>query len=548
MTVAIMQATVKTTTRMAAPRWLGLLLGVGLLIAAQPAAAGSLAVPLPGHKPAAAAAPRLTGLADLSRALIDTYAPLPAVLGLAPAAEPEAAALLAYGLPPLPPRKPAAPQNEKSAAARDLPAQVKGDVAAGSPTRALKRLQNAAPSRERDQLQAQVARGYLQAGKVVQAFEVAREAAFRSGHLVPQAGWIGGLAAWRMGRYEDAAQLFESSATALKASPWQVSAGAYWASRAHMRAHNPQQVSFWLEKAAAHPRTFYGLIATRALGRDFNFNWNSPSLSKDQKAMLLADPSIRAALLAAEQGERRRAEKDLRRLSKNANPALKHALMTYAEQAQMPGLAMTLAETIGFADGRTMDAALYPISPWKPLGGYKIDRALMHAIIRQESRFNPAAESHRGARGLMQLMPATARDTARADAPALHDPAVNLEIGQKYIEKLLMQDHVEAELFSLVVAYNAGPGNLRRWKKELADVADDPLLFIESLPMAETRAYTERVMANYWIYRLRLRQPVPSLDAVIEGQWAQYAPLDGVKQAGIPAPAAFRLAELDLFR
>jgi soluble lytic murein transglycosylase-like protein len=107
----------------------------------------------------------------------------------------------------------------------------------------------------------------------------------------------------------------------------------------------------------------------------------------------------------------------------------------------------------------------------------------------------------------------------------LKEPEMNLEIGQKYVGHLLEQGAVDNELMSLAIAYNAGPGNLRKWKKELGDI-DDPLLFIEMIPMAETRNYVERVLANYWIYRMRLGQPMPSLDAVAEGKWAVYTPMD----------------------
>ena len=74
----------------------------------------------------------------------------------------------------------------------------------------------------------------------------------------------------------------------------------------------------------------------------------------------------------------------------------------------------------------------------------------------------------------------------------------------------------------MMIAYNAGPGNLVRWKAGLKDV-DDPLLFIESIPSPETRAFVERVMVNYWIYRIRMGQETPSLDAVADSSQADYA-------------------------
>ncbi|MCM2343970.1 MAG: transglycosylase SLT domain-containing protein [Alphaproteobacteria bacterium] len=447
---------------------------------------------------------------------------------------------------------------KRSAAQRDSVARLAGiikqDVSNGSPTRALKRLSSdkAVPYLdpvEKDQMQTLIARGYLLAGKVVQAYELAADSTTRSGPYIPQAGWIAGLAAWRMGNYEDAARLFANSANSDYSSGWQASASAYWASRSYMRARKPQEVSLWLKQAAQYPRTFYGLIATRSLGWDHDFNWETPPLTTAHRKLLESHPVTREALVLVKDGHYSEAESLLTKMDTASNPALAEALLAYAAQKNLPALGMKLAQTYGHPQGGYYDSALYPVLPWKPKDGYSVDRALVHAIIRQESKFNPGAVSRSGAQGLMQVMPATASYIAgknqfkSADSHArLRHPQTNLEIGQRYIEKLLYQDHVDTELFSLVVAYNAGPGNLKKWKRELADMQDDPLLFIESIPMGETRAYVERVMSNYWIYRLRMNQPIPSLDAVAEGEWAQYVPLDSVKQAGLPTRPLIRLA------
>lgn len=434
---------------------------------------------------------------------------------------------------------------------------VKQDVSNGSPSRALKRLSSdkAVPYLdpvEKDQLQTLIARGYLLAGKIVQSYELASESARRSGTYIPQAGWVAGLAAWRMGNYDDAARMFSNSASAGYSSPWQASASSYWASRSYMRAHKPQEVSAWLKKAAQHPRTFYGLIATRSLGWDYDFNWDVPALTSAHKKALETHPAAREGLALVKAGRSHDAEIVLSKIDTSQDSDLREALIAFAAHKNLSALSMKLAQTQAHPEGGYYDAALYPLIPWKPKDGYTIDRALVHAIIRQESKFDPRAVSRSGAQGLMQVMPSTASYISgkshfknKANHASLRDPQVNLELGQRYIEKLLYQDHVDTELFSLIVAYNAGPGNLKRWKRELADMQDDPLLFIESIPMGETRAYVERVMSNYWIYRMRMDQPVPSLDAVAEGQWAQYVPLDGVKQAGIPALpslASLRLA------
>jgi hypothetical protein len=85
---------------------------------------------------------------------------------------------------------------------------------------------------------------------------------------------------------------------------------------------------------------------------------------------------------------------------------------------------------------------------------------------------------------------------------------------------------VRGNLFMLAAAYNGGPGNLNKWLRQ-TNYAEDPLLFIESIPARETRLFIERVLSNFWIYRLRLGQEIPSLDAVAAGHWPYYSALDG---------------------
>ena len=129
----------------------------------------------------------------------------------------------------------------------------------------------------------------------------------------------------------------------------------------------------------------------------------------------------------------------------------------------------------------------------------------------------------------MQLMPATARFAARQErikdvnSRTLLNPELNIALGQSYVQHLLTQDIVDGNIFYLLCAYNAGPGNLKKWLPK-TNFNEDPLLFIESIRSRETREFIERVITNYWIYRMRLRQPTPSLDATASGLWPNYSP------------------------
>ncbi len=374
---------------------------------------------------------------------------------------------------------------------------------------------------EYDIARAQIAAAFLYQGYPDEAFVLAAKSAKRSGINVPKAGWVAGLVAWMQRDYDTAARYFEITAQSSYASGWTQASGAYWAARAHMRTGNVREVSAWLKRAAENPRTFYGLMATRALGQDFQFNWDVPNFSGDHRQALLKTSAGRRAMALYDAGQAEMAEAELLRITPKSG-AMRTALLAFAGYAQMPALALRLGGVMNAPQGQYYDAALYPTGSWQPQKGYTIDPALIHAIMRQESRFDPSAESPAGATGLMQLMPATAREISASGAGRLHDPQTNLELGQRYLSTLLKDRSVDGDLLSLLIAYNAGPGNLARWKKRW-DGVEDSLLFIELISSSETRAYVERVLANYWIYRLRDDQGTPTLDALAEGAPPKYA-------------------------
>jgi soluble lytic murein transglycosylase len=101
-------------------------------------------------------------------------------------------------------------------------------------------------------------------------------------------------------------------------------------------------------------------------------------------------------------------------------------------------------------------------------------------------------------------------------AQRLHDPGLSLDLGQRYLAYLARHEAVRSDLIRLLAAYNAGPGNLTRWLAGNGH-RDDPFLYIESIPIPETRLFVQRVLAHSWIYASRLGLPAPSLDALANG-------------------------------
>ncbi len=442
-------------------------------------------------------------------------------------------------------RRQAAPEAvARSRARRPEIRQVHGEirklVSRGYVTKALRFLEQPHHARALDAVGfdenlAWIARGYYFWDRDHKALKVARRAIARSGARVPLAYWWGGLAAWRLGHHRDAAKLFRTLAESRSVTPWLVSAGGYWASRAYREAGESGRVTPMLRAAARHPRTFYGLLAITALGERPPLDFGMRELSAADLDTLLGMQPVRRALALIQAGQHVRAGTELRRFAHRMSPRLALVILALASESGLADLSYQAAESLLQRTGVPVDAALYPLPVWEPDGGYTLDRAFLFAVIRQESNFRAGARSNRGARGLMQLMPRTAgvmagRKYRGAKRRELLDPVLNVTLGQKYLRHLLSRDEVDGNLFYALAAYNGGPAKLRKWKRRV-DYRNDPLLFIESIPSRETRIFIERVLTNMWIYRIRFGQATRSLDTIISGGWPTYVPLDR-RQAG----------------
>lgn len=435
---------------------------------------------------------------------------------------------------------------EHQHAVASLTRRVKGLIDEGEPALAMETLFTSAGVQymdnvERDTLRAEAAQRFLFRGQTAHARDLAREAVKGSREKVPLAAWVAGLSLWHERNYAGAADNFAIAGSSPYASGWMSSAGSYWAGRAYGRAGNRTQAQSWYTKAARHDRTFYGLLATQALGRKPAFDWREPQFAYSDEKKLLSTPEGRRAAAFVAAGQYELAERELVHFDYSKNPEMRRVALAYATHVGLPSVAMRLgsrADNRRDKAARPYDAALYPLMPWEPRRGFTVDPALIHAIVRQESRFNPQARSYSGASGLMQIMPATARhilrgvNVADADiAPLLGRPADNLTLGQSYIKELLADKNVNGDMISMLAAYNAGPGNLARWKQKFGNI-DDPLLFAEMIPVAETRSYVKRVMAFYWIYSLRGGQGTKTLEALAAGKTPRYAALtEGVTDA-----------------
>jgi soluble lytic murein transglycosylase-like protein len=376
----------------------------------------------------------------------------------------------------------------------------------------------------------------------------AREA-FYSGNtkralaLAPAAGerWIAGLAAYRLKAYDRAQTYFSELAHDGAADPWLRSAAGYWGARSAEAQGDNGTATALLKAAARAPETFYGMIAQRQLGLTAQpqrlqltpVAFVRPA-NADLASFIVSDPRAHRAAALAQIGRSGDAAQELR------------AGLTLAATATDRDRWLALALDLGaqLADRVQPPRAAdldYPQPLLEPKSGFTVDRALVYAIVRQESRFNSMAVSPVGATGLMQLMPeAAARaagdDKLKSDMSPLFDPALNLRVGQDYLT-WLMERGVGYDLLRTVAAYNGGPGTLTKTAQMLGDEVDS-LLLIECLPSLETRNYVEKVMAGYWTYRKMWGLGSPTLDAVATGARFIDARLDLTQTGGAATQVA----------
>lgn len=389
------------------------------------------------------------------------------------------------------------------------------------------------PSAQLDYLKAKLASAYLYEGRKTIAYELAQQAFKRSGSQVPMSGWVCGLVSWMEGYYDWSARYFQSAAISPKLSQSMRTASAFWAARSYVVLGKKYQAKTWFEAAAESPRSFYGLMAMRALGQEPQFDWSKPVFTAATHKEFSKYPRLLRAMALLDVGQNVLAQEEFLG-ARLADVKLRRGLLALADRYHMPHLSLRLASVVKNEVGGYYDGALYPefdshvMQNFMASKRHQVDPVLVFAIARQESRFNQRAESRSGAMGLMQIMPATARHIASrygmnyGRQSNLLDPSINLALGQRYIIELLENPYVDGDIAAMLLAYNGGPGNLRRWRERWADVSD-PLLMIELFPLAETRNYAERVLAHYWMYRIKHGRDLRTIDAMGAGVSLDYA-------------------------
>jgi len=404
--------------------------------------------------------------------------------------------------------------------------QINGFIRSDQPDEAMEVLQvlidgGGVPDYDVARLSQRVAASYFTEGLDQKAFDLASRAADADRAAAPLLDWNAGLAAYRLGNFDEAAKHFEILAQVGSVPNWVRSAAAFWAARSHQRAGDPSRVVTLLTAAAREEPTFYGLVAEQMLGRDTQTGFSDPVLDGAGFTRLMQSPAAHRAAALRQIGEQTYVGRELERAFGESDPKLDQAFAALARRLDAPSLELRASETS--ASRGTLLTGLFPVPQYQPAGGYTIDPSLVLAIARAESRFQPGAVSPAGARGLMQIMPATADKIAGAGASAhLTDASYNMTLGQRYVAQLL--DMYNGNLVELCAAYNAGALKVSNWMAVREGKGDDALLFIESMHAPETRNYVKRVLMYHWMYRRRLGLDQVTLTEAASGQWPIYKP------------------------
>ncbi|MCE7998118.1 MAG: lytic transglycosylase domain-containing protein, partial [Rhodobiaceae bacterium] len=314
-------------------------------------------------------------------------------------------------------------------------------------------------------------------------------------------------------------------------TPISKSRGAYWMGRAAEARGRADEARGYYRRASSYPTTFYGQLATSRLssGTALLQLPAAPSPTAAQSGALAASDMVRAFELMNEAGEDSLARSFVIELAKTLPDATAlAALADLMVERDLPNLSVRVAK-IAAGRGISLPERSYPtaVLPAFTQVGKPVEPALVYGLSRQESEFNPRAISHAGARGLMQLMPRTARAVARQigvpyrRARLTDDPSYNATLGSAHLSDLL--DDFAGSYIMTIAAYNAGAHRVSQWVERYGDPRDpavDPIDWMENIPFTETRNYVQRVIENVQVYRARLRGQ--AVDLKIEQDIARY--------------------------
>ena len=358
-------------------------------------------------------------------------------------------------------------------------------------------------------------RRMIEEKKYQQAYRLAADHRQVEGFPMAQAEWVAGWLALRfVNKPWQAFEHFEKLYKNVN-SPISRARGAYWAGRASERLGHGDVSRQWYSVAAQYNQTYYGQLAVDKLARAHQIYPSSDhpvSLQKQQR--FAQNGLVQAAYLLSRAGMTREVDAFLLRILAIGKTQEDIKLLAdYAHELKRPAIVIKAAGQAINDFGLNLVPYLYPVIPSSYKGARYVENALVHGLIRQESRFDDGVVSPAGARGLMQLMPATAKEVAgkkgvsHRTAWLTERPEHNVLLGGAYMQSLLERFGGHYPL--AIAAYNAGPNRVARWLGEFGDPRQgdvDLIDWVETIPIYETRNYVQRVLEATYVYRHVLKE------------------------------------------
>jgi len=354
-----------------------------------------------------------------------------------------------------------------------------------------------------------IARQLLDRGDPYAAYAMVRDNVAESVEKRVEAEFHAGWIALRFLQHPATAARHFANAAQIAAKPISVARTKYWQGRAAEALGTGLEARRFFQAAAVHSTTYYGQLARTKLGLS-ELELRTEHIDGDPAFSQL--PVGRAIKRLYDAGYRDIAFALCTDVAVNLIDA--RQLHSLAHLAADNGDARTVLAVgkIAIQRGYPLDIHAFPLQgvPIKTRVDSPIDQAMIYAIARQESAFAPQAQSSAGAQGLMQLMPETARRTAKRlglefDLERLLDPEYSTQLGAAHLRDL-MEDW-KGSLILIFASYNAGGGNVSKWIKAYGDPRSpgiDSVDWVERIPFSETRNYVQRVMEALLVYRHRL--------------------------------------------
>jgi soluble lytic murein transglycosylase len=363
-----------------------------------------------------------------------------------------------------------------------------------------------------------LARRSLSKGFISQAYRMANGGEHKKGSKYAETEWLAGWIALRFIKdYKAAVNHFTQMHARVK-YPISLARAAYWSGRAFEAMSKKKKALEWYRKAAKYPTKYYGQLALVKLPKKERKLTipPEPKISKQTIHKYAKNDMVRAVRVLIELGRKDHIKPFIMSLYRSTDsPQWRAMTAALARIYDRPDIAIRVAKDSLRKDGRVLLDSGYPsLNPPPPIrhgNNWSLEVPLVLSVIRQESAFNPTAQSHAGARGLMQLMPATASNVAKqirlaySKGRLTSDPNYNLKLGQTYLIGLLKQ--FKGSYVLALCAYNAGPHRAKKWIKINGDPRHsdvDVIDWVEKIPFTETRNYVQRVMENLQVYRFRL--------------------------------------------